>query len=148
MAAQPYPSPIEGARMSAKTESKENMDLAAAAASLQAPLDVLALFKLADEFYSKEERTKLYAEYRQLQEADAAAYAHMQEQFGALSGMTYEERVAKHGETVAAAQLDPSRKAREARIETMNAVTAFEKEHRLLIRLLTARASYGKGRYE
>ncbi|WP_175160588.1 hypothetical protein WJ976_33580 (plasmid) [Achromobacter denitrificans] len=124
------------------------MDLATAAASLQAPLDVLALFKLADEFYTKEERTTLYKEYEQLRAADEAAFAHMKSQQESLSGMTFEERVAKHGPAVAAVQLDPSRKAHEARLATMNRVTAFEKEHRLLIRLLVAKASYSKSQYE
>lgn len=134
--------------MSDKAVNTENTDFAAAAACLQAPLDVLALFKLADEFYSKEERTKLYATYRQLLEADEAAFAHMQEQQAPLSGMSYEDRVAKHGAVVAAEQLEPATKARDARVKTMNAVSAFEKEHRLLVRLLSAKATYSKGRYE
>lgn len=134
--------------MSDKAVNKANIDLAAAAASLQAPLDVLALFKLVDEFYTKEERTKLYAEYRQLQEADQAAFANMQALLEPLGGMTNEERIAKYGAEAAAMQLAPFRQAHDARTATINAIAAFEKEHRLLMRLLAAKAAYGKGRYE
>ncbi|MFY3175278.1 hypothetical protein ACOTHA_29065 [Achromobacter xylosoxidans] len=130
-----------------KAVKTDNTALAAAAAALQVPLDVLALFKLADEFYSKEERRALYEEYQQLIKADKSAFAHMQEQSGSPSGLTYEERVAKHGKAVADAQLEPATKAREARVKTMNAVSAFENEHRLLVRLLQAKASYSKVRY-
>ncbi|MFY3863926.1 hypothetical protein ACOTJQ_28905 [Achromobacter xylosoxidans] len=133
--------------MSDKAVNTDNMALAAAAAALQAPLDVLALLKLADEFYSKEDRSLLYEQYRQLIAADVAAFTHMQEQSGSPSGMTYEERVAKYGKAIADEQLEPATKAREARVKTMNAVSAFENEHRLLVRLLQAKASYSKVRY-
>lgn len=133
--------------MSDKAVNTDYTALAAAVVALQAPLDVLALFKLADEFYSKQDRSALYEQYRQLIVADEAAFAHMQEQLGSPSGMTYEERVAKHGKAVADAQLEPATRAREARVKTMNAVSAFENEHRLLVRLLQAKASYSKVRY-
>ncbi|MFY2087904.1 hypothetical protein ACOTDN_15690 [Achromobacter xylosoxidans] len=131
-----------------KAEDKQNQMLTNAMKDLQAPLDVLAMFKLADEFYPKDKRSELYAEYQRLQEADDAAFVHMQEQLGSPSGMTFEERVARHGQEVAAAHVESCRIAREARIKTMNAVDAFRKEHGLLMRLLGAKAAYGKTKYD
>lgn len=46
--------------------------------TLCAPMAAIALLKMADEFYAKEERAALYAEYKALHDADVAAYQHLQ----------------------------------------------------------------------
>lgn len=132
-----------------KNEDKQHKALMAALEKMQAPLEVLALFKLAEEFYTKEERMKLYAEYKELLGADMAAYENLNKARTAQgNNLTWEQRVEKYGEEVATEQLAPHLAAMEARSVTSGAVMAFEKEHRIVLRLLDAKKSFSKGRYD
>jgi hypothetical protein len=60
--------------MTDKNEDKQHKALMDALEKIQAPLSALALFKLADEFYTKEERAQLYAEYQKLRDAHTDAH--------------------------------------------------------------------------
>lgn len=92
-------------------------------------LQALALLKLADEFYSKDQRVQLYAEHAALCAADTMAYKALKEATEANEKVTHE-----------AAFL--------AKRAASQAVMAFEKEHKLILRLLQARATLSKGPYD
>ena len=77
---------------------------------LHAPLAAIALLKMADEFYTKEERAALYAEHQALHDADVAAYQHLQEA-GPQDKLSWEQRVEQFGEAVAAQQFAPTHAA-------------------------------------
>jgi hypothetical protein len=115
--------------MTDKNEDKQHKALTKALEKIQAPIAALALFKLADEFYTKEERTQLYGEYQKLRDADTAAYE-------VLTQITASDDRAAH------------MAAFEAKQAASEAVTAFEKQHRLVMRLMDARDKFGKGRHE
>lgn len=115
--------------MTDKNEDKQHKALMEALEKMQAPLAALALFKLADEFYTKEERAQLYAEFQKLRDADMAAYEVL------MQRTATEDR-------------DAHMAAFEAKRAASEAVTAFERQHRLLMRLMEARDRFGKGRYE
>ncbi len=133
--------------MTDKNEDKQHKALMTALEKVQAPLEALALLKLADEFYTKEERAKVYAEYDKLRDADKAAYANL-DQTRAADDLSWEQRVEKYGEAKAREQFAPHQAAMDAKQETGRAVMAFEREHRLVLRLLDMRATLSKGRYD
>ncbi|CAE6850604.1 hypothetical protein R75465_07143 [Paraburkholderia aspalathi] len=114
---------------------------------LHAPLAAIALLKMADEFYTKEERAALYAEHQALIDADVAAYHHLQEA-GPQDKLSWEQRVEQFGETVANEQYAPKKDAMEAKQAASRRVGEFEREHRLIVRLAGAKATLGKGKYE
>lgn len=115
--------------MTDKDEDKQQKALMTALEKIQAPLEAIALLRLGDEFYTKEERTRLYAEYEKLVDADKAAYEVL-------------SRTTSDGDR------DANMAAFEAKKATSDAEMAFRKEHRLLIRLMEARDKLGKSRYE
>ncbi|WP_116137986.1 hypothetical protein [Trinickia diaoshuihuensis] len=115
--------------MTDKNEDKQHKALMTALEKIQAPLEALAVLKLADEFYTKEERAKLYADYTKLRAADMAAYEVLHR--------------ANEGKDQAAHTA-----AFEAKKAASQALMAFEKEHQLVLRLLDARATLSKSRYD
>ncbi|SOE65294.1 hypothetical protein SAMN05446635_2656 [Burkholderia sp. OK233] len=115
--------------MTDKNEDKQHKALMTALEKMQAPLEAIALLKLADEFYTKEERAQLYVEYKKLFEADAAAYEVLEQ-------------------ATAGGDRDAQMAAFEAKKAASEAATAFEKKHRLVIRLMDARDRFSKSRYE
>ncbi|MEX3556256.1 MAG: hypothetical protein VB131_06735 [Burkholderia gladioli] len=133
--------------MNDKNEDKQHKALMTALEKIQAPLEALALLKLADEFYTKEERVKVFAEYDKLRGADKAAYDNL-DQTCATDNLSWEQRVEKYGEAKALEQYAPHQAAMDTKQETGRAVMAFEKEHRLVLRLLDVRATLSKGRYD
>ncbi|CAH0445359.1 hypothetical protein LMG10661_01610 [Ralstonia syzygii subsp. syzygii] len=82
--------------MTDKNEDKQHKALMTALEKIQAPLEALALLKLADEFYTKEERAKVFAEYDKLRDADKAAYDNL-DQTRATDDLTWEQRGMKTG---------------------------------------------------
>jgi beta-phosphoglucomutase-like phosphatase (HAD superfamily) len=133
--------------MADDNEDKQHKALMMALEKMQVPLEALALLKLVDEFYTKEERAKVYAEYGKLRDADDAAYANL-EQIRAADNLSREQRIEKYGEAKANEQLAPFQAAMEAKQETSRAVMAFQKEHRLVRRLLDMCATLSKGKYD
>ncbi|UEP20721.1 hypothetical protein LL999_12350 [Burkholderia ambifaria] len=115
--------------MTDKNEDKQHKELMTALEKVQAPLEAIVLLKLADEFYTKEERTRLYAEYKKLVDADKAAYEVL-------------------SQTTSNGDRDAKMAAFEAKKATSDAEMAFRKEHRLVIRLMEARDKFSKSRYE
>ncbi|AMV09378.1 hypothetical protein [Xanthomonas citri] len=133
--------------MTDKNEDNRHKALMTALEKVQAALETLALLKLADEFYTKEERAKVYAEYDRLRDVDKAAYENLDKARKA-DDLTWEQRVEKYGETKARELAAPYHAAMDARRESSRAVTAFEKEHRIVLRLLDMRTTLSKGRYD
>jgi len=110
-------------------------------------LKVTALLRLAEEFYSREERVDLYKEYKELREEDERtrlAYVDA----GPADRVPWEERVAKYGEAVAREHFKDVEAAHKIRQAAMERVSAFEREHRILMRLLDARNELSKGKYD
>lgn len=64
----------------------------------------------------------------------------------AADDLTWEQRVEKYGEAKAREQFAPYQAAMDAQREASRAVMAFEKEHRIVMRLLDMRATLSKGR--
>ncbi|MCC8533237.1 hypothetical protein LN457_10565 [Xanthomonas phaseoli] len=133
--------------MTDKNEDNRHKALMTALEKVQAALETLALLKLADEFYTKEERAKVYTEYGRLRDAHQAAYANL-DKARAADDLTWEQRVEKYGEAKAKEQYAPYQAAIDARREAGRAVMAFEKEHRIVLRLLDMRTTLSKGRYD
>lgn len=108
-------------------------------------LALIAHARLADEFYTKEQRTELYAAYAKLVDQDSQAYAALEAARSALvdNGIGYEGRVAKYGKEVADQQLAPVMEATRIRGETIKAVNTFKQEHKVLAELIYARETAG-----
>jgi hypothetical protein len=133
--------------MNDKNQEQQHKELLGAIEKVQAPLEALALLRMADEFYPKEKRLEFYARYEELREADDAAFKRLKA--STLPGdMSWEERVEKLGKEVAEEQLAPHNVALEARRETMRRVSEFEREHRLLMCILDSKVTLGKRRFE
>ena len=115
--------------MTDKNEDKQHEALMTAFEKIQAPLEAIVLLKLADEFYTKEERVQLYAEYKKLIDADRAAHEVLMQ-------------------TNARENRDAHMAASEAKSAAGGAAMEFEKKHGLVIRLIEARDKFGKSRYE
>jgi len=107
------------------------------------PLDVLAIIALAREFYSDEERKRLYERYSKLQAADHAA-CEVLSNAGPHDELGWEERVRQHGEALANEQMAPRFDALEKRKATMAALGDFRKEHGLIVRLVEYRSHLAK----
>ncbi|CAZ15830.1 hypothetical protein [Xanthomonas albilineans] len=137
--------------MTDKNEDNRHKALMTALEKVQTALEALALLKLADEFYTKEERAKVYAEYDRLRDVDQAAYENLdkaRDKARAADDLTWEQRVEKYGEVKARELAAPYHAAMDARRESSLAVMAFQKEHRIVLRLLDMRATLSKGRYD
>ena len=135
--------------MTDKNEDKQHKALMTVLERIQAPLEIFALLKLADELYTKEERAKLYAEYKMLCDADLAAYENINKALTVRDdNLTREQRVEKYGEAVMTAQVARHQAALEARKVTTRALMAFQGKHRVVVRLLEAQESFPKGRYD
>lgn len=128
-------------------EAKEIKPILDAIGNLHTPLAAIALLMMADEFYTKDKRVALYAEYQILLDADAAAYQHLQE-VGPKDNLSWAQRIEQFGEAVANEQYAPKTAAMEARKETLRRIDEFVQEHRLIVRLAEAKAAIGKGKYE
>lgn len=113
---------------------------------LQAPLDVLALFTLADEFYTKDERMNVYAEYERLLAAEKEAFELLKQARKPFEddAPSWEQRVAEYGEATAKEQFASFRAAGDNQQSATRAAMAFRKEHALLLRLFDARDAFGK----
>ncbi|KQR78475.1 hypothetical protein ASG35_08530 [Burkholderia sp. Leaf177] len=110
------------------------------------PLSAIALLKMIDEFYTKEERVALYAEYEALRDADAEAYEHLLEA-DPPDAPSRKDLVERFGEHEANERLAPRRLALEAKQAAGRGIREFEREHRLIVRLAEAKAEIGKARY-
>ena len=133
--------------MTDNNQDQRSTALLAAIETVQTPLVAIARLQLADEFYTREERVKLYAAYRKLLGADAEAFNKLSETTPG-DDLSWDGRVEKYGEAAAKEQLAPNMAALEARNVTSQCVTEFRKEHRLLMHLLESKALLEKGKYE
>lgn len=132
----------------------ENKEIAAfqkpildAIEKLNVHLNILALVEIAKEFYTKDERALLYAQFQALRDADHAAFKHLEEtRF--QDNLSFEERIKKFGEVVANEQFAPYKKAADAKIAASQELSEFSKKHKLIMRLIEAKTSLGKGQHD
>jgi len=127
--------------------SEEEQRLQQVLEKIERSLGVNALMQLANEFYTKEERTALYAQHKALEAEDQRTLAALiaprpQEELG------WEQLVAKYGEAGATAQTEERESLRLVRVAAGDRLKAFEKEHKLLLRLREAKAEFSKGRFD
>jgi len=130
-----------------KNQDRQTKALLALIEMIQTPLTAFARLQLADEFYTKEERAKLYAAYQTLLDADAAALNRLRETTP-RDDLSWDAQVEKYGETAAKDRLAPQMAALDARGATSQGVTEFQGKHRLLMRLLESKALLEIGKYE
>ena len=130
-------------------EQIRHTELLAAIERVKAPLSAMAMLGLVDEFYSKDERQKLYAEYDALREEDRKAYETLQSAGATVEpGISWEKRVEKFGEDEATQRIAPLTQALERRKETLASVNAFELSHPLIVRLIRSKGEVGKSKWE
>lgn len=100
-------------------------------ASIAKSLDLLALLKIADFFYSPDERKKLLTQCKKLYEEDQAAFSTLKATMEIIQDGSggYEQRMEKYGEAEAKAQNAPYMQALEKRQETLNEISRFEADH-------------------
>jgi len=91
-------------------------------------LDALALLRMAEEFYTPEQRKKFYAELEQLKADAETARAELQELGKIHAGRKTDESRVAHQMAMSVAQ------------QAQANVAALEKAHPLLLRLLNAKA--------
>lgn len=112
--------------------------------ALKTPLLTVALLGLVDEFYTKEERQKLYAEYLALCSADDEAYQNMSNTKAKVDpDLAWEPRVKKYGEETATEQVAPQRQAFEEKQASAIQVRVFEKEHNMIVSLMKLKKVIG-----
>lgn len=117
--------------------------------AIRAPLSAVAALALADEFYTKEERQSLYAQYASLQEADEAA---RQKLFSTEAtqdpGLSWEDRERKYGRDVAKQHIAPNEDAMAIKMSISLRLTDFMKQHPLIVRLDRLKREIGKGPHD
>jgi hypothetical protein len=108
---------------------------------IHGPLAILALTQLAGEFYTKAQRAALYQEYAQLRKNDTELYEAINKVRATLDDkdLGYDERVKKFGKAVAEQQMAPVMNANQRRSESIKAVDAFRREHKVLVALWQAK---------
>lgn len=117
--------------------------------AINTPLSTLALLALVDEFYSKEDRQKLYAEYADLVAKDSAAHKLLLESEATVDpGMGFDARVQKHGEEAAREHIKPKMDALEAKKAISEQVSDFERKHPMIKRLHRIQHEIGKASWE
>ena len=103
--------------------------------NLQGRIEAIALLQMVDEFYTKEERTELYSQYRALTEASTLAQQKIQES-RPKDSLTWTERVEQFGEEVANQHFEPYNRAVETSSTASKKVTEFNQAHPLIAQLL------------
>ena len=110
----------------------------AAVDRLSTQVGVLALVQLADEFYTKDERTNLYQQYQELEHAETVIRSQYNES-RPDDGLSRDQRIAKLGEEKANEQLRPSDELFDKLQAAMGETRRFRNEHPLIIDLLRLR---------
>lgn len=107
------------------------------------PLTTLALLQLANEFYTKEERTNLYGVYQQLCDEDERRFAELRKAQESIAdeGIGFENRVKKFGKDEADKQIAPVVTAMDLRRESAAAHEAFKNQHPILYKLINAKTT-------
>lgn len=107
------------------------------------PLTTLALLQLANEFYTKEERTNLYAVYQQLCKEDDRCYEELRAAQASIADVEggFEARVDKFGKDEATKQIAPAVTAMELRRESSAKREAFKSQHPILYKLIMAKTT-------
>ncbi|OWY39298.1 hypothetical protein CEK28_08765 [Xenophilus sp. AP218F] len=116
-------------------------------AQLNTSLKTLSQLQLANEFYTLDERRSLYSAYQALREADLAAYQRLVES-GPPDGMSWAQWSEALGETETAKRKEARNQLQLEKQSASDQVSAFEKKHKLLIRLLEAKEALAKGRFD
>lgn len=112
-------------------------------------LNLLTLLRLADEFYTKDERAELYKKYAALMAEDAKRFANLKAVQNAVQpdpGIGHDARVEKYGKEVAEGHLAPVQEALSSRRECIEAVSDFRNEHKVLERIFWAKDAAKDGR--
>lgn len=114
------------------------------------PLKSIAIMQLVRELYPHVERQQLIAKYRALELAAQEAYEAQKRAHDELTpnNLSHEERVQKFGQTEATLQLSHWTAALKHSNEARAAVSSFQKEHRLIARLIGSAERLGKGDYD
>lgn len=108
--------------------------------NISPPLMTLATIKLAEEFYSKDDRMKLYTEYSELIESDQTAHKNLEDAEPTHDkDLGWGERVRKYGENVAQEHLNPRTKAQAERTQILKRLDEFREKHPLIAQLVEAR---------
>jgi len=105
---------------------------------IQLSLNVTALIQLADEFYTKQQRSELYAQFRALEDEERRTLVALNES-GPKDRLRWEEQVSKSGELGATEQLREREAIRQVRAAATDQLKIFRDEHRLLLQLLEAK---------
>ena len=104
------------------------------------PLTTLVAIKLAEEFYTKEERQQLYIEYSLLIESDQVALKNLEEAEPTHDkDLEWGERVKKYGETIAEEHLNPRSIAQAERIKVIKKLDIFRTKYQLITQLVDAK---------
>ena len=104
------------------------------------PLTTLVAIKLAEEFYTKEERQDLYVEYSELLESDQIALNNLEEAEPTQDkDLEWGERVEKYGEATAEEHLNPRSIAQAERGLIIKKLDLFGTKHRLITQLVNAK---------
>lgn len=104
------------------------------------PLSTLVAIKLADEFYTKDQRKSLYTEYNNLLKSDQNALKNLDEAEPTQDkDLEWGDRVKKYGEATAEEHLSPRSKAQAERMLTIKKLNTFRSEHQLITQLIDAK---------
>lgn len=102
---------------------------------LSGQANIISMLGLANEFYTKDERTKLYVEFDGLVKADEEARTAYNLALPS-DGLSWEQRVASLGEQKARSQLEPSETLYKVLQERMRELQDFKSRHAILVELL------------
>lgn len=135
--------------MKEKTPDERAVELHKAIEAVQKPLTAIALLGLLEEFYSKEQRQALYAEYEALNSANKKAYEKLMSTNATVEpGIGWDAREKKYGRETATEHMRPHMEALEEKKLADAKLTEFQREHPLIIRIQRAKTSIGKSDYE
>ncbi|HFQ2053252.1 TPA: hypothetical protein ACHP02_005745 [Pseudomonas aeruginosa] len=115
---------------------------------IDAPLRALAIAKLADMFYTPEERQKVFAKWDQLNDVDADLAATIQAGPQVDPGLSWEDRVQKYGEETAKKHFERVHSAMATRKSHGQLMAQFRSEHGLLLQLRALASELGRGKYD
>ncbi|WP_102294187.1 hypothetical protein [Janthinobacterium sp. AD80] len=111
-------------------------------------LSAIALLGLAEEFYEKETRIELYRKYQELRNTCLQKYEEMAA-FGLQSdGMSQEDADSAYSKANEAERRAEFTRLKDIKVVADNELREFEKEHRILVRLLETKGELSKGKYD
>ena len=135
--------------MKEKTADERAAELHKAIEAVEMPLTDIALLGLLDEFYSKEQRRALYADYEALSRASKKAHEKLMSTNATVEpGIGWDAREKKYGKETATEHMRPHMEALEEKKFADSKLTEFQREHPLIIRIQRAKSHIGKSNYD